>query len=56
MKFHIRKIDHKMNESKYNLISFDKNEGVIFNNMYHFIAVENWYWCYCLSKSALLLC
>ena len=25
-----------MNESKYNTISFDKNEGVSFNDMYHF--------------------
>ena len=36
MKFHVRKIDQKMNESKYNTISFDKNEGVTFNDMYHF--------------------
>ena len=25
-----------MNESRYNTIKFDKNEGVTFNNMYHF--------------------
>ena len=35
MKFHVRKIDQKMNESKYNTISFDKNKGVTFNDMYH---------------------
>ena len=63
MKFHVRKIDQKMNESKYNTISFDKNKGVTFNDMYHFYSCKKLgvgvvacrrVPCYCVSCNEML--
>ena len=41
MIYHVRRIDKKLNESKYNTISFKTNEGVSFNDMYHFYCCKN---------------
>ena len=35
MFYHVRKVDQKLNESKYNTIEFPE-EGVKFSDMYHF--------------------
>lgn len=41
MVYHVRRVDKKLNESKYNTISFKTNDGVGFNDIYHFYCCKN---------------